>query len=64
MRRRPSAKNRPVAKVINVLKDMRKQLEKEKEDDEETYGKRACWCQTNDEQKTKAIADAERASQT
>ena len=39
-----NAKNRPVTKVINVLKDMLKQLEKEKEDDEEIYEKMACWC--------------------
>jgi len=54
-----NAKNRPVTKVITVLKDMLKQLEKEKEDDEEIYEKMACWCETNDKQKTKAIADAE-----
>ena len=39
-----NAKNRPVTKVINVLKDMLKQLEKEKEDDEEINEKMACWC--------------------
>merc|ERR1719148_465748 len=54
-----NAKNRPVTKVITVLKDMLKQLEKEKEDDEEIYEKMACWCETNDKQKTKAIKDAE-----
>merc|ERR1719230_1541974 len=53
------AKNRPVTKVINVLKDMVKQLEKEAEDDEEVYEKMACWCETNDKEKTKSIADAE-----
>merc|ERR1712050_718330 len=53
------AKNRPVSKVITLLKDMLKQLEKEAEDDEEIYDKVACWCETNDKEKTKAIADAE-----
>jgi hypothetical protein len=48
-----NAKNRPVTKVITVLKDMLKQLEKEKEDDEEIYEKMACWCETNDKQKNK-----------
>jgi len=43
-----NAKNRPVSKVITVLKDMLKQLEKEGEDDEEIYEKMACWCETND----------------
>merc|ERR1719191_2585507 len=52
-------KNRPVTKVITVLKDMVKQLEKEAEEDEEVYEKMACWCETNDREKTKSIADAE-----
>jgi hypothetical protein len=54
-----NAKNRPVSKVITLLKDMQKQLEKEAEEDEEIYEKMACWCETNDKEKTKAIADAE-----
>jgi len=53
------AKGNPVIKVINLLKDMVKQLEKEAEEDEEIYEKLACWCTTNDKEKTKAIADAE-----
>jgi len=52
-------KNRPVSKVITLLKDMMKQLEKEAQEDEEIYDKLACWCETNDKEKTKAIADAE-----
>merc|ERR1719223_1115259 len=51
--------NRPVAKVINVLNDMLKQLEKEASEDEELYETMTCWCETNDREKTKAIADAE-----
>merc|ERR1719203_1611857 len=54
-----AAKNRPVTKVITLLKDMLKQLEKEAEDDEDIYDKLACWCETNDREKTKAIKDAE-----
>jgi chromosome segregation ATPase len=54
-----AAKEYPVTKVINLLKDMKKQLEKEAEEDEEIYEKLACWCETNDKEKTKAIADAE-----
>merc|ERR1719421_1375161 len=49
----------PVFKVITLLKDMLKQMEKEGEEDEEIYDKMACWCETNDNEKTKAIADAE-----
>jgi len=52
-------KNRPVTKVINLLKDMQKQLEKEGEEDEEVYDKVMCWCETNDREKTQAIADGE-----
>merc|ERR1712217_914854 len=47
------------SKVITLLKDMLKQLEKEAEEDEEIYDKVACGCETNDKEKTKAIADAE-----
>merc|ERR1719261_1254354 len=35
------------------------QLEKEAAEDEEVYDKIACWCETNDKAKTKAIAEAE-----
>lgn len=48
-----------VSKVVALLKDMQAQLEKEAEADEEVYSKLACWCETNDKGKTKAIADAE-----
>merc|ERR1719272_1550857 len=54
-----AAKNRPVTKVMNLLKDMLKQLEKEAEEDEEIYDQLACWCETNDKGKTKSIGDAE-----
>jgi chromosome segregation ATPase len=54
-----AAKNRPVSRVITLLKDMLKQLAKEAEEDEAIYDKMACWCETNDREKTKAIADAE-----
>jgi len=57
------AKNRPVSKVITVLKDMVTQLEKEGEEDEETYEAFACWCTTNDKEKTKSIADGEQSVQ-
>jgi len=53
------AKNRPVSKVITLLKDMMAQLEKEAAEDEEIYEKMACWCETNDKDKTKSIAEAE-----
>jgi len=52
------AKNRPVSKVINLLKDMQKTLEEEAKADQEVYDAMACWCETNEKEKTKAIADA------
>jgi len=54
-----AAKNRPVSKVITLLKDMVSQLSKEAEEDEEVYETMGCWCETNDKEKTKSIADAE-----
>jgi len=54
-----AAKNRPVSKVIKLLKDMQKQLEKDAEEDEEIYDKMACWCETNKKEKTKSIKDAQ-----
>mmetsp|Transcript_72270 Transcript_72270/g.233859 ORF Transcript_72270/g.233859 Transcript_72270/m.233859 type:complete len:574 (-) Transcript_72270:161-1882(-) len=54
-----AAKKRPVSKVIKLLQDMQKQLEKEAREDEDLYEKLACWCETNDKEKTKSISDAE-----
>jgi archaellum component FlaC len=54
-----AAQNRPVSKVTTLLKDILKQLEKEAKEDQEVYDNLACWCTTNDQEKTKAIADAE-----
>jgi len=55
------SKNRPVSKVITLLKDMISQLEKEAEEDEEVYEAMGCWCETNDKAKTKSIADSEQS---
>merc|ERR1719248_212434 len=38
---------------------MQAQLQKEAEEDEEVYEKLACWCETNDKEKTAAIEEAE-----
>jgi hypothetical protein len=53
---------RPIAKVIKLLKDMSSQLSKEAEEDAETYETMACWCETGDKQKAKAIADGQQRS--
>jgi len=54
------AKNRPVSKVVNLLKDMTKTMESEQAEDEKIYDKLACWCETNDKEKTKAVKDAQK----
>merc|ERR1719299_242429 len=52
-------KNRPVTKVVNLMKDMLKQMEKEAEEDEDIFEKMGCWCTTGEKEKTKSIADAQ-----
>merc|ERR550514_1633102 len=52
-------KARPVTKVINLLKDMQTQMEKEQREDEEVYEKVACWCEQNDKEKSLTIEEAE-----
>merc|ERR1719311_1979128 len=51
---------KPIQKVLGMLKDMATQLQKEADEDAEMFEKMGCWCETNDKEKTKAIADAER----
>jgi len=53
-------KERPVTKVINLLKEMQATLTKEAETDQDVYDKLACWCETNDKEKTAAIEVAEK----
>jgi len=54
-----SLKERPVAKVVRMLKDMQDELNKELEDDKAVYEMLTCWCETNEKEKTKAIAEGE-----
>jgi len=42
----------PVTRVVNLLKDMGKTLNKEQEEDEALYDKLACWCNNNKYEKT------------
>merc|ERR1719160_2012970 len=53
------SKNRPISKVVTLLKDMLKQMEKDAEIDEEVYEKFVCWCTVNDKEKSKEIKDAD-----
>merc|ERR1719421_2127406 len=48
-------KERPVTRVVNLLKDMQAELQKEADNDEELYDKVVCWCETNEKGKTRAI---------
>jgi len=54
-----SLENRPVSKVVNILKEMVEQLEKEAKEDEDVYQQMGCWCTTNEDEKTQAIANGE-----
>eukprot|EP00933_Yihiella_yeosuensis_P026310 TRINITY_DN2041_c0_g1_i3.p1 TRINITY_DN2041_c0_g1~~TRINITY_DN2041_c0_g1_i3.p1 ORF type:complete len:673 (-),score=251.07 TRINITY_DN2041_c0_g1_i3:182-2200(-) len=39
-----ATKDRPVTKIVNMLKNMQETLEQEKESDEDLYNKLTCWC--------------------
>merc|ERR1719460_2693530 len=49
----------PVGKVVQLLHDMKEQLETEGRDDEKTYEKVSCWCETNGAEKLTVIEDSE-----
>merc|ERR1719272_1860992 len=51
-------KKSPVQRVVGLLKEMTAQLEAEAKTDADMNDKMACWCETNDREKTQAIADA------
>ena len=48
-------KERPISKVVKLLKDMKATLEKEKAADEELFEKMSCWCETNEKEKNAAV---------
>jgi len=49
----------PIKRVIALLETMRSELVAEADKEAEMYDKMVCWCETNEKEKTKAIADAE-----
>jgi len=53
-------KEKPITKVVNLLKDMQAQLEAEAAKDEELYEGMGCWCTTNEKAKTESIAAGEK----
>jgi len=44
----------PVTRVVNLLKEMQKTLNKEQEEDEALYNKLECWCNNNKYEKNEA----------
>jgi hypothetical protein len=52
-------KTSPVTKIVNMLKEMTTQLQKEQEQDNEMMETMKCWCETYDKEKTAAILAAE-----
>jgi len=51
------AKDQPITKVVNLLKDMSKELEHEAKEDQDMYDKLKCWCDTNGAGKTQSVTD-------
>eukprot|EP00427_Karlodinium_veneficum_P013510 CAMPEP_0169071120 /NCGR_PEP_ID=MMETSP1015-20121227/5489_1 /TAXON_ID=342587 /ORGANISM="Karlodinium micrum, Strain CCMP2283" /LENGTH=768 /DNA_ID=CAMNT_0009130183 /DNA_START=86 /DNA_END=2392 /DNA_ORIENTATION=+ len=49
----------PIKRVVSLLEKMRAELIAEADKEAEMYDKMVCWCETNEKEKTKAIADAE-----
>lgn len=49
-------KEKPIQKVVRLLKEMQAQVQKEADEDEDMYDKLGCWCDTNEKEKTKASA--------
>jgi len=52
-----NGKDLPITKVVNLMKDMAKELEKEAKEDQDTYDKLKCWCDTNGAGKTQSVTD-------
>jgi len=53
------ADERPIAKVLGLLRGMQATLETEASQEQEMYDAMICWCETNDKEKTKAIKDGQ-----
>merc|ERR1719359_2803103 len=47
---------KPIQKVIRLMKEMQSQLDKEASEDEDMMDKLSCWCDTNEKEKTQATA--------
>jgi len=49
----------PVKRVTNLLAKMKAELEAEADKESEMYDKMVCWCEKNEKEKKKAVADAD-----
>jgi len=47
---------KPIQKVVRLMKEMQTQLETEAKADEDMMDKLSCWCDTNEKTKTQAVA--------
>jgi len=54
-RRNGDGKERPVAKVVRMLEDMKVELQSAKETDDEVYQQLTCWCNGGTDEKKSAI---------
>ena len=45
----------PLTKVVTLLKEMKTTVEKEMKEDQAIYDKLACWCHTNEVEKSDAV---------
>lgn len=52
-------KDRPVTKIVKMLKDMQKKLQAEKESDEEVYESLSCWCKQGKKDSAASIEAAQ-----
>merc|ERR1719428_1666145 len=55
----PKEHKTPLERVIGLLEKMKAELDAEASKEAEMYDKMVCWCETNEKEKKKAIADAE-----
>merc|ERR1719379_2651272 len=55
----PVAYKSPIQRVVALLKKMKAELEADGKKEAEMYDKMVCWCETNEKEKVKAIADAD-----
>jgi len=52
-----NAASSPIRKVVTMLEEMRAQVAKEGDGDQQAYDTYKCWCETNEKEKKKAIED-------